>query len=179
MVAREVKEDGMYLTDYYRFEHKPGSAKTRLDCVASTEEYEEFERRRCRKVTKTTKPGDLIIYCNDAYKIDNFNADARRRTDKSLTIGSENISGIYTFRPDSSTGFGDFQGTQDALLFKFENFRAIGISEATGVVIEVFVARGLRYSQNMLYNLMESGELDEEINTLRDKARAEKVPGCK
>ena len=84
----------MYLTDYYRFEHLAGTAKTRLDCTTSTGGYDEFEIRRCRKGTKSTKPGDLVIYCTDVQRNENFNADAKRKADKSLTLGSKNITSI-------------------------------------------------------------------------------------
>lgn len=167
----------MYLTDYYRFEHLVGTAKTRLDCTTSTGSYEEFEIRRCRRATKSTKPGDLVIYCTDVLRNDNFNADAKRRADRNLTIGSKNISSIYTFDPDPKEGFGDFKDTQDALIFAFKGFSMIGIAEAAGVVIEVYVARGLKNSARQLFTMLENGDLENDMRELQERARPDKPEG--
>lgn len=161
----------MYLTDYYRFEHLSGSAKTRLDCTASTGGYDEFEMRRCRKATKTTKPGDLVIYCCDVP--DTFKASAQRKADKSLTIGSNNVSSIYITDPDPKTGYGDFKGTTDALLFVFRGFNLLGLSIADGGVIEVYIGRGLRNNAKLLYNLLSDGGLTDEMAALKSAAHPE------
>lgn len=167
----------MYLTDYYRFEHLAGTAKTRLDCTTSTGGYDEFEIRRCRKGTKSTKPGDLVIYCTDVQRNENFNADAKRKADKSLTLGSKNITSIYTFEPDPKTGFGDFKDTQDALLFVFKGFSILGVADVAGAVIEIYVARGKRNSARLLYNLLEDGRLEDEMRELKKRARPDKPEG--
>lgn len=167
----------MYLTDYYRFEHLAGTAKTRLDCTTSTGGYNEFEIGRCRKATKSTKPGDLIIYCTDVQKNGNFNSDAKRKADKSLTLGSKNITSIYTFDPDPQTGFGDFKNTQDALLFVFTGFSKLGIADVAGSIIEIYVARGLRNNARLLYNLLEDGRLEDEMRELKKRARPDKPEG--
>lgn len=167
----------LYLNDYYKFEHLAGTAKTRLDCTASTGSYDELEMRRCRKATKSTKPGDLVIYCTDVQRNENFNADAKRKADKSLTIGSKNITSIFTFDPDPKTGFGDFKDTQDALLFVFKGFSSLGVADVEGVSIEIYVARGLRNSTRLLYNLLEDGRLEDEMRELQERARPDKPEG--
>ena len=160
----------MILTDYYKFVSLPGTAKTRLDCQTSTQNYEELEIRRCRKATKTTKPGNLIIYCTDVP--DRFSYNARRKADKSLSIGSKNISSILIPKPEAAAGYGDFRGTADGLLFLFENFSLLGSPEA-GAAVEVFIARGQRNNRQLLYNLWQDGQLDTEIEELRAAARPE------
>lgn len=167
----------MVLTDYYKFVHLAGTAKTRLDCTTSTGGYDDFEIRRCRKGTKSTKPGDLVIYCTDVQRNGNFNADAKRKADKSLTIGSKNITSIYTFDPDPKTGYGDFKNTQDALLFMFTDFSNLGVSDEAGAVIEIYVARGKRNSARLLYNLLEDGRLEDEMRELKKRARPDKPEG--
>lgn len=157
----------MILTDYYKFVSLPETAKTRLDCQASTQGYEELEMRRCRKATKTTKPGNLIIYCTDVPE--RFSDDARRKADKSLSIGSKNISSILIPKPDINAGFGDFRGTTDGLLFLFEHFSLLGNPEP-GAVVEIFIARGQRNNRQLLYNLWQDGQLDAEIEKLRAAA---------
>ncbi len=46
----------MILTDYYRFEKRPGqNSKMRMDCTASTQSYNPFEALRNKK-------GELFVY---------------------------------------------------------------------------------------------------------------------
>ncbi len=160
----------MILTDYYKFVSLPGPSKTRLDCQTSTQSYEELEIRRCRKATKTTKPGVLKIYCTDVP--DRFSHRARRKADKNLTIGSGNMSSVFIPKPEAAAGYGDFRGTADGLLFLFENFSLLG-SPAAGAVVEVFIARGQKNNRQLLYNLWQDGQLDSEIEALRASARPE------
>jgi putative NADH-flavin reductase len=108
---------------------------------------------------------------------ENFNADAKRKADKSLTLGSKNITSIYTFEPDPKTGFGDFKDTQDALLFVFKGFSILGVADVAGAVIEIYVARGLRNNARLLYNLLEDGGLEDEMRELQERARPDKPEG--
>lgn len=164
----------MILTDYYLFEKKAVHAKTRLDCTASTGGYEEMEEKRATKATKetacrdATNVGDLICYICDVPE--SFGRDGRRKADKSISIKSKNLSSVFV--PDVSLccGYGDFKGTSDGLLFVFHNWVFTDKEIQKGALLEIFVARGQAHNIRQLYTLMADGELDEEMETLRNKA---------
>ena len=165
------------LTDYYRFERIAAKSKTRLDCVASTESYPEFEEKRATKAYRATdkrdatEAGALVIYFGDVPE--QFGGDVHRKADKAITIKGKNLSSVYVPDPATSYGFGDVRGTTDALLFVFCNLEVSdGIILGGGV--EVFVARGKSKDRVPLYNLLTDGELDDEMNELRQRAGATK-----
>ena len=164
----------MILTDYYRFERIAKKAKHRMDCTASTESYPEFENRRATKAQRETekrdaiKVGDLIIYwvAPDSH----MRADRKRKADRSITIKSDNLSSVYNWQREGDYWFayGDFKGTTDALLFIYR-MKEVDAAIQAGAVIEVFVARGKSNECNTLCNLYSDGELDEEMNALRQQ----------
>lgn len=163
----------MILTDYYKFERVATKAKSRMDCTASTKTYEEFEEKRATKATRATdnrdatNVGDLVIYYNDVPP--QFGGNVHRKADKSITIKSKNLSSVYVPDPSTNFAYGDFKGTSDALLFVFNDLKIIdGVIQA-GAIIEVFVARGKSKDRVPLYNALSDGELDEEMNALREK----------
>ena len=164
----------MILSDYYSFEKIALKSKTRLDCVASTGSYPEFEDKRASKPTKAnekrdaTNVGDLIIYLGDVPE--QFSGNAQRKADKSLTIKGKNLSSVYVPDPTSNYGYGDVKGTADALLFVFDGMKIINGVISAGAAIEVFVARGKSRDRVCLYNLLCDGELDEEMSSLRAMA---------
>ena len=165
------------LTDYYRFEKVAVKSKTRLDCTASTGSYPEFEEKRATKQTKAnerfdeTNIGDLVIYLGDVP--DRFGGDVHRKADKSLTIKGKNLSSVYVPDPTNNFAYGDVRGTTDALLFVFDDLQiADGCIMSGG--LEVFVARGKSRDRVSLYNLLCDGELEDEMSSLRDRAKAEK-----
>ena len=143
----------MILTDYYKGEHLPDAAKTRFDITASTASYEHFETKL------KTKKGGLSFYFGDVP--DHFRFSAKDRPDKCITK-KDNISSVFV--PDATLPFayGDINGTQDATLFIF--------SEEYWI-IEIFIARGQRNNRRNLYTLLSDGELDHEIETLRERAK--------
>ena len=151
----------MILTDYYKMEKLPTSkSKLRMDCTTSTGSYEPFEQRaqRCR---------DKRFKCYFSKTPENFSADAKRKADYSIT-DTDNISGVFC--PDMEKpllGYGDVEGTQDALLFIFaEGHKGM----------EIFIARGLSHNVGQLFNLFSDGELDEEIAELRKQAQPTNAP---
>ena len=164
----------MILTDYYRFERVAKKAKHRMDCTASTESYPEFENRRATKGYRETekrdaiKIGDLIIYwvAPDSH----MRANRKRKADRSITIKSDNLSSVYNWQREGDYWFayGDFKGTTDALLFIYRVKEADAAIQA-GAVIEIFVSRGKSNECNTLCNLYTDGELDEEMNALREQ----------
>ena len=162
------------LTDYYKFSRVATKAKLRLDCVASTESYPEFEERRATKATKATEKrdatnvGDLVIYFGDVPE--QFGGDVHRKADKSVTIKGKNLSSVYVPDPSNNLAYGDVRGTADALLFVFDGVEVVNGVIQAGATLEIFIARGKSKDRVPLYNLLSDGELDEELNDLRQRA---------
>ncbi len=162
------------LTDYYCFEKKSIKSKHRFDCVSSTESYPVFECHRATRARRetdrfdATSIGDLVIYLGDVPE--RFGGAVKRKADKSITIKSNNLSSVYKPDPKSEFAYGDVKGTTDALLFKFNGVDFINGSAQQGGIIEVFVARGKSRDRMALYNLLEDGALDDEMQLLREKA---------
>lgn len=162
------------LTDYYLFFKVATKSKTRLDCTYSTHSYPEFELRAATKCIKETEKrnaidvGDIIIYIGDVPS--HFGGDVSRKTDKSISIKGKNLSSIYTPDINKNIAVGDFQGTDDALLFLFRNFKIVDGVIQRKCEVEVFVARGKAKDRMALYNLLADGELDEEMEQLRAEA---------
>ena len=164
----------MILTDYYRFERVATKAKMRLDCTGSTESYPEFEEKRATKPQRATEKrdvtnvGDLVVYFGDVPG--NFGGEVHRKADKSLTMKGKNLSSIYVPDPGSCFAYGDVRGTADAMLLVFNGFEVINGVVQPGASVEVFIARGKSKDRVPLYNLLSDGELDEEMNLLRQQA---------
>lgn len=165
----------MILTDYYKFERVAKIAKHRMDCTSSTGSYPEFENRRMTKSRRGTERsdainiGDLLIYW---VKPDNhIRADRKRNADRSITIKSENLSSVYNWQREGDywLAYGDFKGTTDALIILYKVAEADTIIRP-GAEIEIFVARGKANECNCLCTLYADGELDEEMNALREQA---------
>ena len=167
------------LTDYYCFERVATKSKTRLDCTLSTASYSPLEEKRITKATKATEKRDgteigaLICYYVDVPE--GFGHDRHRKAGKAITIKGANFSSVYT--PDllSPYGFGDVKGTADALLFVFDNLEVANGAISQGGKLEVFIARGQARNRVPLYNLLTDGQLEEEIEELRSKARVTKL----
>lgn len=165
----------MIITDYYKFEKTALIAKYRMDCVASTHSYPEFENKRKTKATKQTAKRDANIIgslaCSYNKVPDCFGDDARRKADYSVSMGSKNLSSVFV--PDVALpyAFGDVQGTTDAILFVFGD--GFGVTDGRvnqGCTFEVFICRGQSKNCQALYNMLCDGELDDEIAALRMQA---------
>ena len=168
----------MILTDYYRFERLEDTiSKLRVDCTASTKNYEPLEEKRATKAFRHTDKrdgcnvDDLFCYFGDVPE--QFGGDVHRKADKALSK-SNNISSIFTPDPKSNLGFGDMRGTADALLFVFTDAQPVNDRLQAGAVIEVFVARGYAKDRVALYNELSDGLLDEEMDYLRQQATSER-----
>ena len=156
----------MILTDYYSFKHLDGAkSNTRLDCTASTRSHGAFELTRA-------KDGRLWVYvCDNTY------TKAGRECKADLAMNGRNgfLSSIYV--PDMgkpAIGYGDLRHTADALLFVVDgSYQDSHYIE--GIVIEVFVARGMRANVKSLYSLLsdEDEALLNEMKQLRESALAE------
>lgn len=164
----------MILTDYYCFERVAIKSKTRLDCTKSTESYPDFEEKRATKHQRATEKrdltniGDLVVYIGDVPY--NYGGDIHRKADKSLTIKGKNLSSIYVPDPASNYAYGDVRGTADALLLVFDGFEIVNNVVQQGACMEIFIARGMSKDKMALYNLLNDGELDEEMSRLRERA---------
>lgn len=165
----------MIITDYYKFEKTALKARRRMDCVASTKSYPEFEDKRRTKASKQTEKrdanyiGSLVVSFGppaDAWK-----QDKRRKADNAVTIGSNNLSSVYVPDVTLPYAFGDVKGTTDAILFVLSN--TFGVTDGRvnqGGVMEMFICRGMSNNCNALYNMLCNGELDDEIEAMRGKA---------
>jgi hypothetical protein len=146
----------MIVTDYYKFEHLPGTKSVhRMDCTASTKSYPEFEAMRNRE-------GKLFIYFGNVP--DRFVADARRKADKSITNREgRNVSSVFVPEIGLGMAYGDVRGTQDALLI---------VHNPDYSVIEIFVARGYKNNRINLWQNLAGGEYDGELSMLRREGGA-------
>lgn len=152
----------MIFTDYYLFKHI-SDTKGRVDCIISTCSYPPFEALRNSK-------GELFGYIGDNT---HTKAGQKGKSDLAFTK-TKHISSI--FRPDitSNLGFGDVNHTTDALLFVFTNFSITNGRLSDGATIEIFVARGYRADRQNLYIMFADGELNAEIEALRQQAQNQK-----
>lgn len=148
----------MILTDYFKAS-KLTEAKTRFDIVLYTPGYDHFENLLVNK--RGYNVGGL-----------SFNLVSRpakwqgRKTDLAITKGSSNISSVKRPNINSNICHGNIQGTNDACIILYNlDFKDNGIH-----TIEIFIARGQRYDEKGLYELFTDGELNFEIELLRDKA---------
>ncbi len=167
----------MILTDYYKFERVATISKHRMDCTASTGSYSEFEQLRKAKALRQTEKrdaisvGDLLVYwvTPDGH----IRNDRKRQADRCITMGSKNLSSVYNRLQGENYCFayGDIRGTTDALLFLY-HIEEVNTTIQQGAWLEIFVARGKANECNQLCCLFEDGELDDEINTLRERAKA-------
>lgn len=148
----------MILTDYYRGEHLPDRAKTRYDITLSTGSYEHFE------TMLKNKTGGLAFYFGDVP--DHFKFSSKVRPDKAITK-KENISSVFVPDVTLPYAFGDVKNTSDAILLIYSN---------DWQVIEIFIARGQRNNRRNLYHLLCDGEIDQEIETMINRAKSIELP---
>lgn len=148
----------MILTDYYKFVHHSGT-KSRFDCVVSTQSYDPFEDLK-------NKENKLFVYIGE-----NTHTKAGQKGKADLAISkSIHISSIY--RPDVETNLGWGDVYQDALLFRFTDFKLSKDGFVEDATIEIFVARGYRTDRQNLYAMFADGELDEEIQMIVEKSQS-------
>ena len=152
------------LTDYYKGIKDP-TKKTRFDIVNSTCSYGLFEKQLVNK--KQPNAGGLSFYLVD--RPGHFSGRWQRRTDKAITKADWSISSIIVPDPNNLIGYGDLKDNPDALLF---------LINKDWTEIEIFIARGQKNNQLNLYQLCVDGELDDEINALREIAHSQGNQKC-
>jgi len=153
----------MIFTDYYKGE-KLTDAKSRYDITTSTGEYDLFESLLINK--RGFNVGGL-----------SFNLVARpdrwkgKKTDLAITKGSDNITSVRRPNIEKNIAYGDIKGKNDGCIIVFNpDFKEKGITS-----IEIFVARGTRNDTNSLWDLFTDGELNNEVEELREKAVTKNV----
>lgn len=151
----------MILTDLYVLRHNVGT-KHRMDCVASTESYPQFEALR-------NTERKLFVYLGDSQHTE---AGKKGKADMALSK-TKHISSIYRPDVESCLGWGDMKDTSDALLFVFHSLSIVNNSVSDGAIVEVFVARGMSKDRQTLYQAFADGELDTEIEALRKQANSQ------
>ena len=146
------------ITDYYRLRILPeneGKRTVRYDTVASTGSYQLFESMAAQSKVKR-----FFCYYNGVP--DTFSDRARQKAERALTKSRCNISSVFI--PDSNKpllGYGDIKGTLDALLVYFStDYKQV----------ELFIIRGEKFNQRALYNLMVTGQLNQDILEVRNQA---------
>lgn len=143
----------MILTNLY-IAHKAPGLKTRFDITMSTEDHDFLEKLLMSKTGKT-------LYIVDRPK----KFKGTDVTDKAITKGSYNISSIYFPDPEIPIGYGDINGTEDAIIFRINEDTENGIQK-----LEMFIAVGQKHNKRNLYFLFVDGELDHEVTHLINKA---------
>jgi len=155
----------MILTEYYRWQRLT-EAKTRYDKVASTGEYNLFDSM-CINKNKFNIGGSSI---NLSKRPDRWKG---KKTDMAITKREHNLTSVYHPDPNKPYALGDINGTNDGCIIIFNSdFKEAGI-----IIIEIFIARGLRNDKNPLWDLFIDGELDEELETLRKRSIPKKING--
>lgn len=145
----------MKLTDFYLMEELKPIKSHRLDCTASTGEYEPFEDIAQRSRNKR-------FFCYLTNTPDQWSAAAHRKAETAITNGKQ-ISGVIVPDLDNPLmAYGDTKGTNDALLFQFgEDYKRV----------EIYVARGMKHNSKGLYRLFVDGELDDEVKALKQRVK--------
>ncbi|MCC8118550.1 MAG: hypothetical protein LIP09_07380 [Bacteroidales bacterium] len=163
---------------YYKFCRKPSDKnKTRLDCTNSTGSYIPLESKRATKPVKATKRyeptnvGDLVIYLG--LPDNHIKAHNKRQADRSITIKAENLTSVYlqhNFEDGSWIAYGDVKGTSDAIIMLYNITEVNGYIQE-GSYIEMFIACGKADECRAICNLFADGEIDEEIEWLRQNSK--------
>ena len=148
----------MILTDYYKGE-KLTDAKSRFDITASTGEYDFFESLLINK--RIFNVGGLSFNCGQ--RPDKWGG---KKTDMAITKGSQNVTSVKRPNLENNIAYGDINGSNDGCIIVFNpDYKEAGIMS-----IETFIARGLRNDTDGLWELFTDGELNNEIELLRQKA---------
>lgn len=148
----------MILTDYYKGQ-KLTNANSRFDITASTGGYDFFETLLINK--QKFNIGGLSF--NFGQRPDRWGG---KKTDMAITKGSQNITSVKRPNLEINFAFGDIHGSNDGCIIVFNpDHKETGIT-----TIEIFIARGLRNDTDGLWELFTDGELNHEIEALRQKA---------
>lgn len=181
----------MILSSYYKFTHKTGTkGKTRVDCLASTGDYNPLELLRTKKERKASAKIDACLVGQLALRLcklpSKYNVDPDRKPSIVL-VKNENVSSIREIRgfmsgvfvPDYQNmefGYGDMNGTPDALLFVLKDVEFTNGRLKEGATVEVFVAPHQAHNALNLWQSVRMGDkrLLAEMAALKAKAIPER-----
>lgn len=175
----------MIFTDYYGFARPSDKTASRMDCVRATQGFEPFEEKRARHARKGSEKSDQIrIGQLSVYWVDNTGAKFNRdrtargqsaipmseRAPMSLTIASENLTGIFVPDVDAfpCVGYGDYKGA--AIIFVMRDYERTGGRLPSTATLEMFIARGYKASAPSVWQAFVNGAYDDEIAALRHTA---------
>lgn len=155
----------MLITSYYKFARKADSkTKTRIDCIASTQDYSPLEALRSKK------NGLLSLYVTENR--------SRKAKDRGATLAlskTESITSLFEHEKNCSIWHGDIKKTKDCLIISHNDVYAPdGETLNDDLIIEVYVFRGQKAHVQNLCNLFIDGELDEEIGNIKLISKDEK-----
>lgn len=126
--------------------------------MVSTQSYNPFEILKNKK-------DELVVYISE-----NSHTKAGQKGRADLAISkTKHISSIY--RPDVETNLGWGDVNQDALLFRFTDFKLSKDGFVEDATIEIFVARGYKTDRQNLYAMFADGELNDEIQSIVESAK--------
>lgn len=147
----------MIFTDYYKGERLTDAA-SRYDVTQSSKSHEYFETLLINK-RKYNVGGMSFNYVPLPVS---FKAKEERKAEMAITKGNVNISSVYIPNLQNNLiGYGDVNGTADALIFLFSgDYKEI----------EILVARGYANDTHTLYDEVRQGNLNTEIEVLRQNA---------
>ncbi len=148
----------MIFNDYYKAE-KLTEVACRYDITYSTGSYDLFEALFINK-RKFNVSGLSFNYVDRPHQ---WKGDEARKAEKAIAKGNVNVSSVFV--PDlqkHNIGFGDVNGTHDALIIYFTPDYS---------VIELFIARGYINDIQALYSQVKDGDLNDEMQTLRESAK--------
>jgi hypothetical protein len=148
---------GSIFTDYYRG-CILSTSKSRYDIDLSTQSYPLFEGLLINKI-KFNVGGLSFNYSPRPQK---FKANKERLAEMIIGKGSSNISSVFIPNITKSyIGYGDINTTNDAVIILFDEDKKI---------IELFIARGLKYDKRNLYNEVIEGYLNNELEAIRQRS---------
>lgn len=144
----------MIIDGYLRFERDPSArSKSRLEMVSASMDLLPF--------IDPNKTGRSWIYFSENQNY--IKAAPGREPRATITSRRGNhITSMFTPSIDQNQlGYGDINGSQDALLFILE------IADGCIKAVVVLLAKGKKNVAYSLFQLLQDGELDQEINTLK------------
>ena len=149
----------MILNDYYLAERLT-DAKCRFDITVSTGNYDLFERLLINKLKFNI--GGLSFNC-----VSTPENHKGKKADSILCKGSFSITKIIRPNIESPVSYGDINGTNDACIILYNpDFKQVGIT-----TIEIFIAKGAKNDKLQLWHLFTDGELNDEVEVLKQKAK--------
>lgn len=156
----------MILTDYYKGEKlQENKAQYRFEVTQSTSEYDLLQRLLENK----RKPNVGGLSFNFVPRSTRWGGG--EVPDNAITKGSDNITSVYLPDPSLNYGYGDIKNTNDACLVVFNP----DIKEKGITTIELFIARGQKHNRKNLWYDLVDGELDHELEFLRNHSECVKL----